>query len=327
MGEQNDKLENVELDKIEIHPDVPNVRTKISKSECADLMKSIRTPGPAGGVQNPIQCFKLDGRYFLVSGERRLSSCRWIREEDPKDERFRTIPVLIKNLGATKEEIIRNALFLNLTENIQRDDVNGYDLAIRLKDLIDKGMEKPDICANLGKSVSWVNETLKFLDADPDVQKAVKSGKLTMDEGKKIARLNPEIQSKTAEGLAAAKEIGDKGAKRAIKNKMRAAVSRTGVARPSTKEIKYYFNVSAAVLKAMKDAEEEKTIPFATISGYYFCMEWALGQRKDPSDAFNKLLNKYKIEVDERGNAVKNKQIDIEKEAKNKSKTKDSKKK
>jgi len=139
---------------------------------------------------------------------------------------------------------------------------------------------------------------------------------LTLDEGRKLSKLNPDAQATVAKGLMAAKEMGDKTAKRKIKKGLRAATSRSGVARPSSKEISYNYNAAGTILKAMTDAKDQDTKPFITLSGFYFGLEWTLGKRKYPQ--LSKLLEKYKIDLDSKGNRVKHKQYDLEDEAKKK---------
>lgn len=296
---QYGKVEYLDPKKIEIHKDTPNIRSRINKGECKDLMNSISERG----VQNPITVFQSNGNTYLVSGERRLSSVLWLSEEYPKEARFKQIPVLVKKYG---KEFIRDVLFDNMIENIQREDLNGYDIAMRLKMLIDMGMEKTAICQQIGKSITWVNETLKFLESDKELQDAVKKGDLSLDEGKKIAKLPDEKQATVAKGLVQAKEIaqktGDKSAKKKIKKGIdKATRKRSGVA-PSKKEISVQKNTVFEILEAMKKAGDKDSKPFLVLSGAYLTLQWSMGEQRDMQ--LDKYLRKYKLDIGVDGRKV-----------------------
>jgi ParB/RepB/Spo0J family partition protein len=295
------KIEIVKTNKIERHPDVPNVRTKIIKSACADLMKSIKI----SGVKNPIACFKLEGddKYYLVEGERRLSSVRWLAEENPDDPTFKEIPVIVREYGNNKEEAIKKALFDNLIENIQREDLNGYDLANRLQEMIDRGMTKEEICKAIGKSITWVNESLNFLKSNESIKEGVKNGLLTLDEGKKLAKLPEEHQEIVAKGLISAKSLGDKEAVRKIKKGTKAATSKEGIVAPSKKEISFYRNAMMTTLSCVRDKEgaNDKSKRQIILGAMITALDWVLGKSKGLLD-LSKVFEEFGIELDKYGN-------------------------
>lgn len=317
-------VQHVDLSKVEIHPDVKNVRLKVLKADCRELMNSIRERG----IQNPITCFFLEDKTFLVSGERRLASMRWLREEDPKDPDFRTIPVLYKDYGKDPKQIITDALYDNFIENVQRRNLNGYDMAMRLAFLIkEKGKKKSDLVKEIGKSLTWINEVLKFLDADPEVQRAVRDGDLSLDEGKKVAKLkSKEVQAKVATGLAAAKteakaggEKGKKGraAVRAVKAKMDATTRPLSHPAAKKMDIRRTKNTVFVILEEMSKAKHKNTKAFLMYSGFLNALNFVLGVT--PALATDKFLKKYKVDVGADGKRVfpkspkkKPRQTDIE---------------
>ena len=289
MAEQ---ITSLDPSNIHIHPSAPNIRSKILKAEIKELIDSIREKG----VRTPIRVFKLDGdsKYYLVSGERRLRSFEFLKEEDPKE--FSKIPVIISEYKGTPEEVIQEALYDNTIENIQRKDLNGLDLANRLKMFIDADLTKQEIALKIGKSITWVTETLKFLDADDIVKEKVEAGEISLDEGKKIAKLPESKQGAVAKGLAKAKEIGDKESKKAIKN----AIEKTNRVRsnpmPQKKEIKRKYNMLSLVVEAMKkDETVNDTKQYQGLLGTKLALKWVLGE--EPDMKVERLLEKYKIEV------------------------------
>jgi ParB family chromosome partitioning protein len=289
----------VPIEEVLIHPEVPNVRSKVRKDDCADLMKSIREQG----VKNPLSGFELNGKIYLVSGERRLSSVRWLHEEEPKNDRFQVVPMIVEGYGnGTKPEealkgIFTNALVLNMTENIQRQDLNPYDLAKGVKRLVDLGLSKTDVGLKIGKSIVWVNETLKFLEADPVLHEQVQNRTLTLDEAKKLARLPQERQVAVAQEIAQA--AGDKKKRRSIKKQASGETRVRSTAPLGKKEVVRERNKALAVIGAMKDKGEGKSDAFIAVSGFIRGLSFAIGELED--SGMDKQVSKYKLNLDERG--------------------------
>jgi len=301
--QQYKEIKYVPIDQIKEHPDVPNVRasSEITKAEVQELMKSIAEKG----VQNPLTVFRFDGKdeYFLVSGWRRKRAVEEIVKENPKSE-LRNVPVLVKEYN--KETLVRDALFDNLIENIQRKDLNGWDKAMRLKMLLDNGMGKQEIMQNISKSITWINDTLKVLEADEEVKAKVKAGEITLDEAKKVAKLPHGSQATVAKGLAAAKKSGDKEAKKNIKHKLDEATREKSHVSPPKKEVKYNRNVLHEILIAMKVAKEDKSEIYYTLVGAYNAFEWILGEK--PPMNLSKFLAKYELKVNKAGHKVEQKE-------------------
>lgn len=296
-----DKIEQVEITKIERHPDVPNVRSKISKNECSDLMKSIKV----SGVKNPLACFRLNGNIYLVEGERRLSSVRWLAEDEPNNTEFKRVPVIFREYGNDEKELIKQALFDNLVENIQREDLNGYDLASRLQQMLDHGMTKEQIGKSIGKSITWINESLNFLKSDEEIKKGVMDGKLTLDEGKKLAKLPKEHQGIVAKGLIEAKSIGDRESVKKIKKGTKAATSKEGIEAPGKKEIQFYRNAMMTTLSCVRDKEgaNDKSKRQIILGAMVTALDWVLGRSKGLLD-LSAVFAEFGIELNKDGNLL-----------------------
>jgi ParB family chromosome partitioning protein len=294
------KVEEVNVEDILEHPDVPNIRQKISGTELKELIESIRV----SGVMNPLSCFKIkdDPKTYLESGFRRLAAC--------KELKIKTVPVLFKNY---EEDPIKSALYGNFIENAQRVDVNGFDLATRVQKLLDMGISKDDIAKNLGKSRTYIDTTLKFLSADPKLHELVRKGDLTLSEGKNISRLDPDIQAKVGEGLAQAKNLENiagngkkttKGIKKAIDEAGRV---RSSVA-PSKKEIEVEQRKAETIFKALRPEIDPAKKPSSKQEVYWgvnimlYTLKWSLGLVKDLN--LDKQGKNLGIDFDEKGNVV-----------------------
>jgi len=283
------KLETVEIqiDSIEIHPDVPNIRTKIRKDDIKDLMSSIKE----SGLKSPITVFEEGEKYFLVSGERRLESFRELSKEDPK--KYKTITAIVQ-----KYEDISQALFDNTIENIQREDVNGFDLAKRIQMLLDKGIGKNEITKRLGKSITWVNDALKLLSADPEVQKQVADNNITFDEGKKIAKLPQDVQSAVAESLATVKSSGNKKATRTLKKSIDQATRVRSSVMPGKKEISANKEKLFKIIEAMKKTDDKDSKQYYGLQGVLMALRWVVGEETELK--LDGLMKKYGIKEEEK---------------------------
>lgn len=292
------KYEKVKTSLIEIHPEIPNIRTNIKKSDLKDLMASIRE----GGVRTPISLFRFEDKLYLISGERRLRSVQFLESEDPS--RFKTIPAVTRDIKS-KAEFVRAGLFENMIENIQREDVSGLDLAGRIKMLIERGYNKKEICKKIGKSYTWVEQSLKFIeDAAPGLKDQVKEGKLSLDEAKRVARLPKDKQEVVGRGLARAKGDGDKKSVKKIKKGIDQATRVRSNVMLQKKDIRRYANTLSSILGEMaKDQEYKDKRPHDVMSGALNAFKCVLGEYRDMT--FSKWLKRYNLELDKEGNRKK----------------------
>lgn len=101
-----------------IRPSPFQARTVFDEKELAGLAQSIRE----NGLLQPISVRKVEGGYELVAGERRLRACKLARME--------TIPAILCDCGDQRTAA------LGLLENIQREDLNPFEQAQGLRDVI-----------------------------------------------------------------------------------------------------------------------------------------------------------------------------------------------
>ena len=111
----------VQLPVEDIHPSPYQARTTFNEQELAGLAQSIRE----NGLLQPITVRKTDSGYELVAGERRLRACKLARME--------TISAILCDCGDQRTAA------LGLLENIQREDLNPFEQAQGLRDVIALG--------------------------------------------------------------------------------------------------------------------------------------------------------------------------------------------
>ncbi len=144
---------------------VPNLnqpRKDFSTDELNSLASSIEDTG----IIQPILVRRNKDVYEIVAGER-----RWRAAQIAK---IHEVPVLIKEL--TDEEVVK----ISIIENIQRVDLNPIEEANSYKQLIqDFGYTQDKVSASLGRSRSYIANSLRLLSLPESIIMLLKEGKLT----------------------------------------------------------------------------------------------------------------------------------------------------
>ena len=185
---------------------VPNLnqpRKDFSTDELNSLASSIEDTG----IIQPILVRKNNDVYEIVAGER-----RWRAAQIAK---IHEVPVLIKEL--TDEEVVK----ISIIENIQRVDLNPIEEANSYKQLIqDFGYTQEKVSASLGKSRSYIANSLRLLSLPESIIYFLKEGKLTSGHARAL------VGVKNSEFLAR-KIIEESLSVRDIENIVKKGISRS----------------------------------------------------------------------------------------------------
>ena len=185
---------------------VPNLnqpRKDFSTDELNSLASSIEETG----IIQPILVRKNNDVYEIVAGER-----RWRAAQIAK---IHEVPVLIKEL--TDEEVVK----ISIIENIQRVDLNPIEEANSYKQLIqDFGYTQDKVSASLGKSRSYIANSLRLLSLPESIIMFLKEGKLTSGHARAL------VGVKNSEFLAR-KIIEESLSVRDIENIVKKGISRS----------------------------------------------------------------------------------------------------
>ena len=170
-----------EMAEIAVEDIVPNPtqpRTEFDEAALAELAESIR----ALGVIQPITVKRTgDGKYFIISGERRWRAARLAGLE--------TLPAYIGEVDDT------NLHAMALVENVQRQDLNAIEIALGLQRLIDEcGLTQDALSEKVGMKRSTVSNYMRLLKLPAEVQLALKEGVISMGHAKAIAGADPRRQ-------------------------------------------------------------------------------------------------------------------------------------
>ncbi|MCR5147215.1 MAG: ParB/RepB/Spo0J family partition protein [Clostridia bacterium] len=178
--QENDILKNLKITEVEPNRNQP--RKRFDEEALEELANSIKEYG----LIQPIVVTKQDDYYQIIAGER-----RW---------RASKLAGLIEIPAIIRENDTRKNAEIALIENIQREDLNPYEKAVGIKNLMtDYGLRQEDVAQKLGKSRSAVANSVRILNLEPRVLEFAKEGKLTEGHCKSLLSItNPERQYQTA---------------------------------------------------------------------------------------------------------------------------------
>lgn len=129
---------SISIDRIDEDPDQP--RRNFDEQKLEELAESVRQHG----VLQPIVLRQAteEGRYVIVMGARRYRAA--------KRAGLRDIPAFIHAVGSADR-------YVQMIENIQRDDLNAPEIAAFIADRLELGDSQADISRKLGKPRDWVS--------------------------------------------------------------------------------------------------------------------------------------------------------------------------
>jgi len=167
------------LVKIPVANIVPNPyqpRANFNRTTLDELKKSILQ----NGLIQPITVRRKDGKYELISGERRLRASKEIGVKE--------IPAYVIKVD-TKEAMVA----LSLIENIQRDELNPIEVAIAYRQLMEEcNLSQEEIASKVGKERSTITNTIRLLKLPVNVQKHLINGSISSGHARALLSINDE---------------------------------------------------------------------------------------------------------------------------------------
>tara|TARA_B100000965_G_C19449768_1_gene694686 strand:- start:110 stop:955 length:846 start_codon:yes stop_codon:yes gene_type:complete len=175
------KIEN-KTNKLALSEIVPNKnqpRKIFDEDNLDDLSNSIKERG----VIQPIIVRKSnleDSKYEIIAGERRWLAARKAGLHD--------IPVIVTEADDLK------SLEFAIVENVQRHDLNPLEEAQGYKKLIDEfSYDQEKVSKFIGKSRSYITNSLRLLSLPPEVIKYVEEKKISAGHAKILVGLNNAV--------------------------------------------------------------------------------------------------------------------------------------
>jgi ParB family chromosome partitioning protein len=157
---ENEVIEKLKITQVEPNRNQP--RKNFDEEALEELAESIKRYG----VIQPIIVVKKDDYYEIVAGERRWRAS--------KKAGLTEIPAIVREGNERKNKEIA------LIENVQREDLNAYEKALGIKELMENySLTQQEVAEILGKSRSSIANTVRLLNLDSRVIELVKQNKLT----------------------------------------------------------------------------------------------------------------------------------------------------
>lgn len=199
-AEKNGVLE-IDIKLIEMNPDQP--RKVFNEEQIKGLAESIKE----NGLINPITLREKDGKFQIISGERRFRAFKFL-------ERSKVPALVLKNIADSK------MLELTLVENIQREDLNAIEIAKSYKKLIyDLNIKQEELANRVGKSRSAVSNSMRILDLSENIQNMILQGKLTEGHARAILSLPSEKERENFAKIIVEKNYSVRECERIVKEK------------------------------------------------------------------------------------------------------------
>ena len=172
LDQKKNRLFNeIEIDLIDLNPFQP--RTNFNTSDLEELTSSIDKLG----LIQPITIKKNDGRFTLISGERRLKAFKKLSKK--------SIPAYIR-LANDQE-----SLEMALVENIQRKNLDPIEIAISYSRLTEElKISHEEMSKRVGKDRTTITNYIRLLKLDPIIQSGLRDNFISMGHGRALININ-----------------------------------------------------------------------------------------------------------------------------------------
>ena len=166
----SNNINEIDVNDISLNPDQP--RTNFNQNSLEQLASSINELG----LIQPITVKENDGKYILISGERRLRAFKKLNLD--------SIPAYIRKAND------QSSLEMALVENIQRRDLDAIEIAISYKRLIEElNLSHDEMSKKLGKDRSTITNYIRLLKLDPIIQSGIRDKFISMGHGRAIINI------------------------------------------------------------------------------------------------------------------------------------------
>ena len=225
-----DTSKKIDVNKISIKDLTRNrfqPRKHFDKENLLELTNSIKEQG----VIQPIVVrpdTSLEGKYEIIAGER-----RWLASQNAG---LHEVPVVILNVDDVK------SLEFAIIENVQRQDLNSIEEARGYQKLIDDfNYNQEKLSQFIGKSRSYIANSLRLLSLPGDVLLMVEKGNLSAGHARTLIGLNNSVDI----------------AKKIIQKKLSVRQSEVLVKQFRDKKFKLVSQKDSNILDLQKDLEEK----------------------------------------------------------------------
>lgn len=164
----NNNIGHIDISDVETNPYQP--RTEFDQMALNELADSIKVQG----LIQPITVRKQpNGKYQLISGERRLRASRLAG--------LTQIPAYVRT--ANDQQMLEMALI----ENIQRENLNAIEIALSFQQMLDEcNLKQEQLGERVGKNRTTVTNYLRLLKLPPAIQVSIRDQKISMGHARAL---------------------------------------------------------------------------------------------------------------------------------------------
>ena len=227
LGDSPKKIETNKVSIKDLTRNKLQPRKYFDKESLVELTNSIKEQG----VIQPIVVRPnklLEGKYEIIAGER-----RWLASQNAG---LHEVPIVILNVDDVK------SLEFAIVENIQRQDLNSIEEARGYRRLVDDfNYNQEKLSQFIGKSRSYIANSLRLLSLPEDVLLMVERGNLSAGHARTLIGLNNSVDI----------------AKKIIQKKLSVRQSEVLVKQFRDKKFKLVSKKDSNVLDLQRDLEEK----------------------------------------------------------------------
>lgn len=227
------------IQQIETNPDQP--RKMFQQQELAELCSSILE----FGVIQPIIVKRVEGRYHLIAGERRLRAAIMAGLD--------RIPAIIREADE------KDSALIALVENVQRENLNYMEEAVAYKSLMDEyGLTQGEISKKVGKQQSTISNKIRLLSLPEEIRKALMDHQLTERHARALLKITDNNHRKQLLEKIISHNLNVKQSEKLIED----FLTKTAEERRKSEKLKYinyriYINTIRKAFSAIREAEHE----------------------------------------------------------------------
>ena len=183
VGDDEDRILYIDIN--DIMPNSAQPRKNFDETKLNELAESIKT----NGVISPLIVRKSKTGYELVAGERRWRASRIAK--------LKKVPCIVRDFDDRQNAIVA------IIENMQREDLDPIEEALGLKSMTEKyGFTQEQVSASLGKSRTYIANSIRLLKLPEEIQQYVSSGQMSAAHGRTIINIpDKDRQKKIAEKI------------------------------------------------------------------------------------------------------------------------------
>ncbi len=218
----------------DILPNPHQPRREFALDKLVELAQSISE----NGVLQPLCITMESGKPVLVAGERRLRAARIAG--------LREVPCVEVDADDRRRRV------LALVENLQREDMNCFETAEGIRELMTSfELTQCEVAQQLGYSQSAVANKLRLLRLSPEERETLLSAGLTERHARTLLRLDNREQRQAALTRMAAEKLTVAQSERLVEDLLHGRVRRRP-AKPLVRDVRVFFNTVNHALDIMR---------------------------------------------------------------------------